>query len=501
MLEDVEGVRAVYSVVGGRSPHDFVVELDNYIAMVAAHYALLRVLTHEECERVRMLTPGSATGPGRGATRLTLDHGTREALRARIPPPPPRPILEPSRTRPSHGHILVVDKDPSTATFVRDAFGLYFSHHSVANASEGLFLAQSSYAWCLMLVDYELAFGRTRLVKRVPPEHAQRVVVLADAEQIADARRQFGDWSGVLLRPLSRDGLYAALVRAIARSAKASVAALPPEPQRRPLTRSVVAPAPDAPIRVLLVGRVDGEFDVALGRILGREIEFVVKTDVDEAIAYAFSNPISVMISGPHRSFIDGVALEDDAAARRIIVAAPARDLFRVRDELALRSHHNRVVALPLEEESLRAALLDLHPDLAFPPKDAGAKVMRPAYRRIAALVVDEDASTQILFSAGMSIDDTDVALETTSLAAFEHVLSRPVDVLFVSTSLRSDGGEPFYRSLWRMKPELKACTVLVTAPDTAPPSARDTKLPRILERPVSRARLAAIVAAFRAAQ
>jgi hypothetical protein len=41
---------------------------------------------------------------------------------------------------------------------------------------------------------------------------------------------------------------------------------------------------------------------------------------------------------------------------------------------------------------------------------------------------------------------------------------------------------------------------VLITEADAAPPSARDTKLPRILERPASRARIAEIIAAYRRA-
>jgi hypothetical protein len=335
----------------------------------------------------------------------------------------------------------------------------------------------------------------------LPFEQACRAFVLAHVDELADARWRIGDASRILMRPVSAMQLWRALVRTSGQNFAATATELP-EPA--PVARKVVTPPIGAPLRVLLVD-VEGEFDLAFGRMFGGEIEFVAKKSVDEATEYAFSNPISVIVCGEAaalapRSFIDGIAREDEAAGKRIIVAANARDVLRVRGDLASRWRRNRVIALPLEDVSLRAAVLRSHPELALPAKlhDGAPNLVRPAYRRIAALVIDDDMSTQILFSSGMSVDGANVALETTSIGAFEHVTSRPVDVLFVSASMRSDGGEPFYRTLWRMKPELKPRTVLIVAADAAPPSARDTKLPRILERPASRARIAEIIAAYR---
>jgi hypothetical protein len=62
---------------------------------------------------------------------------------------------------------------------------------------------------------------------------------------------------------------------------------------------------------------------------------------------------------------------------------------------------------------------------------------------------------------------------------------------------MRGDGGEPFYRVLWRLKPELKTRCVLVTPPDAAPASAPRSHPPRIVERPLTQQAIARIVEAF----
>ena len=62
---------------------------------------------------------------------------------------------------------------------------------------------------------------------------------------------------------------------------------------------------------------------------------------------------------------------------------------------------------------------------------------------------------------------------------------------------MRSDGGEPFYRVLWRLKPELKSRSGLVLAPDAVPRSAPPSKPPRILERPLTHEAIGRIVEAF----
>jgi PleD family two-component response regulator len=168
----------------------------------------------------------------------------------------------------------------------------------------------------------------------------------------------------------------------------------------------------------------------------------------------------------------------------------------------------NVVLALPLDEVLLGRELFRHHPHLAARvavadiaasvAADGGSPVVpRPRFRRVAVLVVDDDQTTQILFAAATPQDHADVALATTPMEAFEHVVSRAVDLLVVSATMRGDGGEPFYRVLWRLKPELKTRCVLVTPPDAAPPSAPRSHPPRIVERPLTQDAIARLVAAF----
>ena len=57
---------------------------------------------------------------------------------------------------------------------------------------------------------------------------------------------------------------------------------------------------------------------------------------------------------------------------------------------------------------------------------------------------------------------------------------------------MRGDGGEPFYRVLWRLKPELKSRCVLVTSAEVAAPSSR-----QIATRPLTREAVGQLVEAF----
>jgi DNA-binding response OmpR family regulator len=126
------------------------------------------------------------------------------------------------------------------------------------------------------------------------------------------------------------------------------------------------------------------------------------------------------------------------------------------------------------------------------------APIAPPRFRRLAVLVVDDDRTTEILFAAAAPNAEADVSLATTPMDAFEHVVSRPVDLLIVSATMRSDGGEPFYRMLWRLKPELKGSCVLVTPPDARSASVAPASSPRrVVERPLTGDALARAIEAF----
>ncbi len=62
---------------------------------------------------------------------------------------------------------------------------------------------------------------------------------------------------------------------------------------------------------------------------------------------------------------------------------------------------------------------------------------------------------------------------------------------------MRGDGGEPFYRVLWRLEPRLKTRCVLVTPYEAAPPSAPRSHPPRVVERPLTQHAIDRVVEAF----
>jgi response regulator RpfG family c-di-GMP phosphodiesterase len=121
-----------------------------------------------------------------------------------------------------------------------------------------------------------------------------------------------------------------------------------------------------------------------------------------------------------------------------------------------------------------------------------------PSFRRFTVLVVDDHWSTQIAFSAGIQHPKADVVLATTTITAFEQVTSRPIDLLVISASMVGDGGEPFYRVLWRLDADLKRRSVLIVAPEAIPTSAPRSSPPRTLERPVLRDGLIRLIDAHR---
>lgn len=282
--------------------------------------------------------------------------------------------------------------------------------------------------------------------------------------------------------------------------------------QERP-PRRLPIPLPGAVFSVLLVD-LDDVLTAAIDRLsseAARAAEYRRKRerDPEKATELALSEPFHLRMCSANaalhpRSLLDGIAREDPAGADTVIVVAPAGDVPYVKHKLGLLGRKNMVLALPIEEARLCRELLRADPTLAARVAIADAEdafpavgVSHPRFRRLAALVVDDDPSTAILFSAGVPHPNADVTLATTPMSAFEHVVSRPVDVLLVSTSMRSDGGEPFYRVLWRLKPELKACSVLIAPADLAPVSASPSRRPTVLERPMTRDALARVLDAL----
>src|SRR4051812_45506798 len=89
VLEGVPGVVDVYALDGvGGFVRDlrFAVKLEHGGGhLAAAHFALLRVLSHDECRTVLLFEVDLPPALRAGATRLELSVGEREAAFARVP--------------------------------------------------------------------------------------------------------------------------------------------------------------------------------------------------------------------------------------------------------------------------------------------------------------------------------------------------------------------------------------------------------------------------------
>jgi CheY-like chemotaxis protein len=508
VLESVAGVRAVYALDStrqGGAHFEFAIELDQGERCAAeAHYALLRVMTHEDCARVFFFRTQAPAVIAEAARPLVLRDGDREAAGRRVPlvareAPPVGPAPRSSTA------VLIVADDAQVEQVVREALDPT-DHCVVARlAAEAVMLA-SERSFDLIFCEAGRAFGLDGLLAKLPIDIASRVVVIVDPSECADARWRLQGTERILTKPLKTWLVRERITRAGAVNLLWTHDLDRVVSDAAPVRRLTTPPA-SAPFSVLLAD-VDEDLHEDLRGIFRAEARHIMRRDPDEAAEVALSTSFHVLICSANaalhqRSFLDAIAREDPAGVDRVLVVAPARDVPYVKHKLAAKRRNNRVLALPVNVTTLRHEIFRDHPSLAERLAVADVANLDPApvplmrFRRFAVLVVDDDQTTQILFAAAAPHDGVDVTLATTPMKAFEHVTSRPVDLLIVSAAMRSDGGEPFYRVLWRMKPELKSRCVLVVAPDLVPPSAPPSTLPRVVERPLTRDAIARVAAAF----
>ena len=277
------------------------------------------------------------------------------------------------------------------------------------------------------------------------------------------------------------------------------------EPVR--LSRRLSRPPSDAPFSALLVDLGDDVHESLRAAFRG-DARHRIEPDQAAAAETALTRPFhAILCSAPAalgmRGFLSRVASEDRAGGDGIVVVAPARDVPYVKWNLARWHRKNPVLASPIDDTLLRHEAFREHVELfarAAVTEVAGLegnRIHRPRFRRFQVLVVDEELATEILFSSGVSGGSADVALATNAIDAFEHVVSRDVDLVLCSATLRGDGGEPFYRVLWRLNPGLKRRTVLVTPPDAVPASAPRSSPARFVERPLGRETIARVIEDF----
>ena len=287
-----------------------------------------------------------------------------------------------------------------------------------------------------------------------------------------------------------------------AASSTASVAAVQVRVSRR-----LARPPSDAPLSALLVD-LGEDVHESLRAVFRGDARHRIEPDQAAAAETALTRPFHVILCSAAaalgmRGFLARVAGEDRAGADGIVVVAPARDLPYVKWNLGRWHRKNPVLASPIDDAFLRHEAFREHAALFARAAVAeaaaleGGRIRRPRFRRLQVLVIDEDIATEILFSSGVSGGVADVGLARNAIDAFEHVVSRDVDLVLCSATLRGDGGEPFYRVLWRLSPALKSRTVLVTPSAAVPASVPRSSPARFVERPLRRETIARVIEDF----
>jgi len=148
-----------------------------------------------------------------------------------------------------------------------------------------------------------------------------------------------------------------------------------------------------------------------------------MRRDHEDAAATALSTRFHVIASSANaalcpRGFLDVVARSDRAGANRVLVFAPAHDVSYVKHKLAAMTRKNLVLAMPIDETSLRREILRAHPALAarlaveeaLEDNADPTKRLSPEFGRPAVLIVDDDLTTATPAASGAP-DDADVTL------------------------------------------------------------------------------------------
>lgn len=249
----LEGVPGVLEVVALRaaSTFAFAVRVESPHAQARAHYALLRVLAHEDCRSVYVYQAELPAAFRARATRLVLSERDRAEARARVPTTSPALEQKPHAPRPvglaSVGfRVLLVADDVESWRAVLAALGMGTERIIEPDVERALALCRGR-EFDLIVCCASRAFGRRGFVTTLATENpgaTDDVVLVARAGQrelaIASLKK-LCVWCSVLTRPVDPDDLRE-LLRVRASSDPFTIPVLPPRQDRRRASRPSVAP-------------------------------------------------------------------------------------------------------------------------------------------------------------------------------------------------------------------------------------------------------------------
>jgi CheY-like chemotaxis protein len=226
VLEGVPGVREVYAL-DTQSAGDltFAVRLEHGGRHVAAaHYALLRVLTHDECKAVLFFEVDLPPAFRERALRLGLSPDDRDAARARVPvssaalEQPPAPAAPAAPIISVDFHALIVDADPDVHRAIVTALdGDGFRAVVEADPIEAFRRARERH-FSLIVCDARLAFGGNgflRMLHASDPTSASRVLLVAhegERDLLLRSLDELHCWTSFVCRPVDVETLLEILL-------------------------------------------------------------------------------------------------------------------------------------------------------------------------------------------------------------------------------------------------------------------------------------------------
>lgn len=288
VLEGVPGVVEVYaldSAARSTGNLELAVKVRNLGgALARAHYALLRVLSHDECRGVLFFEVDLPPSFRPHASRLELSAAEREAARARVPEtiaePEPEAIGSASRTaemEPRRCRILIIDADIEVSRAGDGAVGVVESDPVAA------FWTARNETFDLILLDARLAFGRDGLLPGlltgVQPAARQVVLLAREGERdlVFASLNELQCWNPILTKPIDPEGLLE-ILHTRPGGQHWRIPVLPP---RRP---AVVDPPRAKPVRRVLVIDEDPATAKLLASMDDGPLRFVVTSDAWEAV-------------------------------------------------------------------------------------------------------------------------------------------------------------------------------------------------------------------------
>ncbi len=302
VLEGASGVIELYSL--GPAAHasgdlEFAVKLEHggdHIAL--AHYALLRVLSHDECKSVLFFEVDLPPRIRERAARIELSAAEREDARRRVPERTDaleqRAVPRPRAPDAVGFRVLIVDTDVEVYRSVVAAFGAGAERVIEPDPFAAFWRARSE-PFDVILCDARAAFGRQGFLAELvafDPFAARRVVLVArdgERELLMASLDELRCWNSYLCRPVDPDTL-----REILRTG--SVVQQWSIPVLAPRGSALSEPTKRADVRRVLVVDDDPSTSMLLAAASDGAVEVVVTSDEWEAVDTAGEADLALVV-------------------------------------------------------------------------------------------------------------------------------------------------------------------------------------------------------------